>query len=322
MSFRQDPPRWSDDPTGTPASLLKALKAAQKYQPGAVDLAHMESTLELGLRLSIPPDLAASSMAPQASTPGGSSIVGRLAVVAAKGAGVLAVGSALIWGGTQLSTRGAPRPLTPPRTEQVFVPQASPAEIPKSDLQAPIGPALGATDRSIEKVDERRRGSDAAWPRAKQAPRSVSSRSRAEKITAGERAGVAEQGATPREREAPAVEAPVAVAVPQRAPATEVEPSEAEVLLAARRSLVADPGAALAAVNQHERRFPSGKLIEEREVLAIEALRNLGRTAEMEARSERFRARYPASIHGRSVKGPASGQGSPNGLASSSSAPH
>ncbi len=234
---------------------------------------------------------------------------------------MLAVGSALIWGGAQLSTRGAPapRPATLLGTEQVAMQQASPAANPMTDPQ--VVPALGAADRSIEKADERRRGSDTALPRGKQVPRSVSSRARAEKITAGERAGAAEQGASPREREAPAVEAPAAVAVPQRAPASEVELSEAEVLLAARRALVADPALALAAVNQHERRFPSGKLVEEREVLAIEALRNLGRTAEMEARSERFRARYPSSIHGRSVKGPTSGQGSPNGLASSSSTP-
>jgi hypothetical protein len=261
-------------------------------------------------------DSAAAPPAPGASPTTIARPIGRLAITAGKGAGVLAVGSALFWGGHRLWTRDAPRSMASPRTEQALVHPTSPAAITRSDLEAQLGSAIAATDRSIEKADERRRAPDAAWPRAKQAPRSVPSRSRAEKGTSGERVAAAEQVPSPREKEALAVEAPAAVAVPQRAPVPDVELSEAEILLAARRSLVADPAAALSAVNQHERRFPSGRLVEEREVLAIEALRNLGRTAEMETRSARFRARYPSSIHGRSVKGPASGQDSPNGPAS------
>jgi hypothetical protein len=54
--------------------------------------------------------------------------------------------------------------------------------------------------------------------------------------------------------------------------------------------------AALDATEQHARKFPSGKLVEERESLAIQALTGEGRDAEARARAARFRAMYPHSL--------------------------
>lgn len=55
-------------------------------------------------------------------------------------------------------------------------------------------------------------------------------------------------------------------------------------------------GAALEAVERHERRYPGGLLSEEREVLAIEALVLAGRTDDARARADRFEKRYPRSV--------------------------
>jgi hypothetical protein len=48
---------------------------------------------------------------------------------------------------------------------------------------------------------------------------------------------------------------------------------------------------------EHARLFPEGTLVPEREVLAIEALVELGRTQEARARFADFRGRFPNSPH-------------------------
>lgn len=64
-----------------------------------------------------------------------------------------------------------------------------------------------------------------------------------------------------------------------------------------------DASGALAAARGHARRFRDGALVEEREALTIQALRALGRTSEADARAEAFLRRWPASLHGRLVRG-------------------
>jgi outer membrane protein assembly factor BamD (BamD/ComL family) len=68
-------------------------------------------------------------------------------------------------------------------------------------------------------------------------------------------------------------------------------------LLRARQELSSDPSGALALTQEHARRFPSGTLSQEREVLAIEALARLGRTSEARRRLDAFRSRFPQSPH-------------------------
>lgn len=80
------------------------------------------------------------------------------------------------------------------------------------------------------------------------------------------------------------------------APARPLE-SEAEFLERARGALGQSPSLALSLANQHRARYPSGVLAEEREVIAIEALKRLGRTAEAERRIEAFSRRYPGSAY-------------------------
>lgn len=81
--------------------------------------------------------------------------------------------------------------------------------------------------------------------------------------------------------------------------------SELELLLDARKAMPAQPAAALRLLDEHATRFPRGLLGPEREVLTIEALRKLGRTAEATNRLRHFESRYPKSIHLRRLQGDA-----------------
>jgi hypothetical protein len=82
---------------------------------------------------------------------------------------------------------------------------------------------------------------------------------------------------------------------PMSAPAA---PSpEGALLLRARRELASNPATALELTGEDGRRFPDGALTPEREVLAIEALKRLGRLPEARARLAALHARYPQSPH-------------------------
>jgi len=73
--------------------------------------------------------------------------------------------------------------------------------------------------------------------------------------------------------------------------------AERQLLDVARRAVTAENGAAaLAAVTEHERRYPNGLLVQEREVMAVRALALLGRSDEARARADRFRSRFPSSL--------------------------
>jgi hypothetical protein len=73
--------------------------------------------------------------------------------------------------------------------------------------------------------------------------------------------------------------------------------AERALLDPARTALARGDGAsALEAVRKHEQRYGSGKLAEEREAIATQALVLAGRKEEARARGQRFLARYPGSV--------------------------
>jgi hypothetical protein len=91
-----------------------------------------------------------------------------------------------------------------------------------------------------------------------------------------------------------------------RAAATAVDPAESEraevaLLDAAQRSLASNPAEALRRCDEHAKTFASGTLVQEREVLAIDALLRLGRRADADARAARFRRSFPRSGHLRRI---------------------
>lgn len=102
------------------------------------------------------------------------------------------------------------------------------------------------------------------------------------------------------ETEKPSPEAPSAE---KEGPATDPLATEAGLLEAARRALGGNPGRALVLAQEHQRRFPSGILVQEREVLAIEALGRLGQTQAARRRAEAFKKRFPHSAHARKIDG-------------------
>jgi hypothetical protein len=74
------------------------------------------------------------------------------------------------------------------------------------------------------------------------------------------------------------------------------------LLDAARRALAGRPGRALELARRHGRRFSDGLLVQERELIAIEALLKLGRDHAARERARRFRSRFGDSAHARHLK--------------------
>jgi hypothetical protein len=116
----------------------------------------------------------------------------------------------------------------------------------------------------------------------------------------------------------------VPVAPPATSPPTDPEPAPAEprpsktksvapakfvadayakelrVLQPAQRAVARqDFASALASIAEHQRRFPSGRLAEEREALRVKALLGLGRGEDAQRAGAGFRKRFPRSALGR-----------------------
>jgi hypothetical protein len=87
-------------------------------------------------------------------------------------------------------------------------------------------------------------------------------------------------------------------------PTPPVQLSEAELLEQARAALKSNPAVALVRANEHAARFPRGVLVQEREVLAIQALRKLGRASEADRRAEAFAKAFPGSAFQRKLTAP------------------
>jgi hypothetical protein len=94
---------------------------------------------------------------------------------------------------------------------------------------------------------------------------------------------------------------------PNRPPTLSATPApvdvagEIRILQSAKAALADRPADTLRLVNDHTRRFPTGILVQEREVIAIEALLRTGRRAEAQARADSFMTAYPKSAHLRRV---------------------
>jgi hypothetical protein len=79
--------------------------------------------------------------------------------------------------------------------------------------------------------------------------------------------------------------------------------SEPELIGQAQAALAGNPGRALSLCEKHRKQFPHGVLVQEREVLAIEALARLGRHAQAVDRGERFLKSFPSSAHRSKIVG-------------------
>jgi TolA-binding protein len=105
---------------------------------------------------------------------------------------------------------------------------------------------------------------------------------------------------TPSEAVTEVPERPSVGPKPRQASAADVNDADALelALLQQARGAVArgEFSTALDALLTHQRRFPAGRLREEREALRIKALAGLGRNDEAQRAAERFRERFPRSV--------------------------
>jgi hypothetical protein len=87
---------------------------------------------------------------------------------------------------------------------------------------------------------------------------------------------------------------------PRESPAADVSDLDALELRLLQRARGAiakgDFSSALETIAEHQRRFPAGRLREEREALRIKALAGLGRNDEARRAAEAFRERFPRSV--------------------------
>lgn len=77
---------------------------------------------------------------------------------------------------------------------------------------------------------------------------------------------------------------------------------EAALLERARRALSASAANALALTDEHRERFGAGQLAAERELIAVQALVNLGRKPQAEQRAKRFFVAYTSSVYQRRMR--------------------
>src|SRR5262249_1082268 len=88
--------------------------------------------------------------------------------------------------------------------------------------------------------------------------------------------------------------------------------AERALLDVARSALASgEPARALEAALRHERTYPNGLLVEEREALAVKALVALGRNDAARARGARFVKRFPNGLMRPAVEGALQSIGGP-----------
>lgn len=94
-----------------------------------------------------------------------------------------------------------------------------------------------------------------------------------------------------------------ATAAPRRRSANDTYAVELALLQRARAAVAKGQySAALGAIAEHQRRFPAGRLREEREALRVSALSGLGRKDEARRAAEHFRAEFPRSVLSSSIE--------------------
>jgi len=81
----------------------------------------------------------------------------------------------------------------------------------------------------------------------------------------------------------------------------ETSDEELSLLARANRALASSPALALSLADEHMRRFPASGMDQERELIAITALVNLGRMGEAQRRAAAFTSAHPDSIYQRRI---------------------
>lgn len=274
-----DPIRLRDPRSGADKALRHLIEAGRSETPGSERLRGVAS--RLGVVASAVPG-ASGSLAK-----GGLGGLGHAGVVKL-GAVVLIVGA----GTGALAMRDRPRPVVVVANGAVAsdtgTPGAPPAQHPV-DVPAPVAPIVSApASSSIPQPLARVRRLHPSTP-SSTAP-SVTSSS-VTSVTAA-------TSAVPTTLGAPATWGSSVAVVPP----VPADTGPAGLLENAKRALAADPSRALDLAMTHERSY--GGLVEERDLVIIEALLRLGRADEARPFAARFLRVFPASTHRDEVAAP------------------
>ncbi|WP_437479388.1 hypothetical protein WME75_33405 [Sorangium sp. So ce1014] len=293
MSKPKDPPRLFDASSDTTDAVRAVLRAGQRELPGSSDLARLAARLPLG---PLPPPGASP---PGASPPAGAPQVASLPPspplapghLTAAAAGPSVASSALLGALLGLGVVGgvwwrdaatAPRDAAPSAIASAAWPSvAAPTPTPPPPAEPGLDGAGHA--RSEAGRGAAREPSSATAPHDELLPR------------AGTAAPRAEEAAIPSPG-APSGGAPPSASPPSAGAAEEAE-TEVQLLHRAQDALATDAGSALALTVEHARRFPTGALGQEREIIAIRALLALGRAGEARARAASLLERFPGSAY-------------------------
>jgi hypothetical protein len=278
MTLQRDPPRLLDPGSPTDAGLRNVLQSVHAALPSAAQLA------ALGRKLDV-----ATAAPPSASARSHFAATGAFKV----SVGLLAVGASawFVWNARrphevqpahEVRSRVA-EPAARARLAHIDSTRAraqvaspEPATLDSAPAPAQAAPHIvnGGKPPSVHAAPPIKH---ATLPRAatRAAPARTDTRSQTGRVAA----------------QAPTV-APASTAVTSQA-----VPPELTLLSRAQRLLAQDPRAALEVTDEHARSYPGGAFAEEREALAIDALRRLGRRQELQARARAFLQRYPTSPH-------------------------
>ncbi|MDC0676257.1 hypothetical protein [Sorangium atrum] len=285
MSKPKDPPRLVDASSDTTDAVRAVLRAGRRELPGPSDLARLAARLPLG---PLPPPGAsppgASPPPPPPPAPGHLTAAAAGPSVASSALLGALLGLGVVGGVWWRDTATAPRDAAPSAIATASGPSAA-APTPTPPRLAEPGFDGAGHDGAGHAGSEAGRGaarapSSATAPRDELLPRAS---------TAAPRAG----GAAIPSPGAPSGDAP-ASASPPSAGAAE---TEVQLLHRAQDALAADAGSSFALTVEHARRFPTGALAQEREIIAIRALLALGRAAEARARAASLLERFPGSAY-------------------------
>jgi hypothetical protein len=277
MTLQRDPPRLLDPGSPTDPGLRNVLQSVHAALPSATQLA------ALGRKLDV-----ATATPPSASAPSHFAATGAFKVFVA----LLALGASawFVWNArrphevqpahevqSRVAEPAAPARLAHVDNTRARAQVASPEPATLDSAAAPAQAAPHIANGKPPAVHAAPPIKHATLPRAatRAAPARTDTRSQTDRVAA----------------QAPTV-APASTAVTSRA-----VPPELTLLSRAQRLLAQDPRAALEVTDEHARSYPGGAFAEEREALAIDALRRLGRRQELLARARAFLQRYPTSPH-------------------------
>ncbi len=270
-----DPTRLLEDPSAV-ASLRGDLLHCAQAQVQGLDMASGLAQLQL-----------TTATTAATATGAGMSAVAKLGVGAA-----MTIGAVALWAGLR-----EPSPTLPSSTTAEVVATAAPtvdAVAGSRELAPP--PAVIAVPQTeppvvspvptVAVVDEVPEVTPSEEPQAVPSePEAVPSKPKAVSATASSKRGSSRKSAS----HAPPLSSHDVVA-------------EAVLVSKARTNLAKNPARALSLVEEAERTFPHGQLVEERQAIAIRALVGLGRTDEASRRAEQFLARFGRSAHAASVR--------------------